>query len=96
MINTVSGGALVSPQANCSTSFAVDDGEAVFNEDVSKESEYVSDVFGENVIKTEANDVARGYGTMPKNDFYSTEDRFIETRQQMNDAVWHQEIYIAT
>ena len=79
-------------QANDSTSRADDDnGEAAFNEDAFEESEHVSDMLGDNV---ESENTVEDEGGMPNNDFCFTEDDFIETRQQMNDAVRHQGTYM--
>ena len=79
-------------QANHSTSRADDDnGEAAFNEDAFEESEHVSDMLGDNV---ESQNTVEDEGGMPNNDFCFTEDDFIETRQQMNDAVRHQGTYM--
>jgi len=90
MINIAAGSAQVPTQANSRTD---DDGEAAFNEDAFEESEHVSDIMLGDNVETEQNTV-EDEGGMPNNDFCFTEDDFIETRQQMNDAVRHQGTYM--
>ena len=80
MIHSVVDNIQEPPQFNISTSHDDNDGEATFNEDSFEESEYVSHILGEIVVKTETGDVIEEYGGMLTNDFCYTEDGFIETK----------------
>ena len=90
MINIAAVSVQVPTQANSRTD---DDGEVAFNEDAFEESKHVPNtMFGDSVESEQ--DTVEDEGSMPNNDFCFTEDDFIETRQQMNDAIRHQGTYM--
>ena len=66
------------PKSNNNTIYADNDDRAAVNEGVFEESEYVWNMFGDNVATTEDNDIVEDDSDMPNDDFCFTEDGSIE------------------